>query len=185
MGFVDNFNDNNINVYCCFDNEEIGSSTRQGADSDFLFTNLNRICNSLNIDYYRLLARGFMLSCDNAHALHPNHNEKHDALNRPSMNKGIVIKHETRAYTSDGLSIGLLKDLLERHDIPYQYFANRSDSRGGSTLGNISNNHSSMLSVDVGLAQLAMHSCVETAGNLDNDYMVKAVKAFYSESLIK
>lgn len=185
MGFIDSFNDNNINIYCCFDNEEIGSSTRQGADSDFLFTNLNRICNSLNIDYYRLLARGFMLSCDNAHALHPNHNEKHDALNRPSMNKGIVIKHETRAYTSDGLSIGYLKDLLERHDIPYQYFANRSDSRGGSTLGNISNNHSSMLSVDVGLAQLAMHSCVETAGNLDNDYMVKAVKAFYSESLIK
>ena len=184
-GFIDNFNDNNLNVYCCFDNEEIGSSTRQGADSDFLTSNLKRICDSLKLDYYRLLARGFMLSCDNAHALHPNHPEKYDMLNHPYLNKGIVIKHETRAYTSDGLSIGLLKDLLDRHNVPYQYFANRSDSRGGSTLGNILNNHSSLLAVDIGLAQLAMHSCIETSGNLDNEYMISAIKAFYSESLRK
>ncbi len=183
MGFVNNFNDNNINVYCCFDNEEIGSSTRQGADSDFLFNNLNRICNALNIDYYRLLANGFMLSCDNAHALHPNHPEKYDSTNRTYINKGIVIKHETRSYTSDGLSTGLFTNLLDENDIPYQFFANKSDSRGGSTLGNISNNHSSLLSLDVGLPQLAMHSALETAGNKDNEYMIKAIKAFYSTSL--
>ena len=183
MGFVNNFKSDNINVYCCFDNEEIGSSTRQGADSDFLFNNLNRICNSLNIDYYRLLANGYMLSCDNAHGLHPNHAEKYDSTNRTYINKGIVLKHETRSYTSDGLSMGLFTNLLDENNIPYQFFANKSDSRGGSTLGNISNNHSSLLSLDIGLPQLAMHSCVETAGNIDNEYMIKAIKAFYSTHL--
>lgn len=184
MGFVDNFNDENINVYCCFDNEEIGSNTRQGADSDFLVSTLKRVCASLNIDYYKLLSRGYMLSCDNAHALHPNHSEKYDQNNRTYMNKGIVIKHETRAYTSDGLSLGLFINMLDEHKIPYQYFANRSDSRGGSTLGNISNNHASLLALDIGLAQLSMHSVMETAGNKDNDYMQEALRAFYSTSFI-
>lgn len=183
MGFLNNVNEDNLNVYCCFDNEEIGSSTRQGADSDFLFNNLNRVCKAINIDYYRTLAKGYMLSCDNAHGLHPNHPEKYDANNRTYLNKGIVLKHETRAYTSDGLSMGLFTNLLDENKIPYQFFANRSDSRGGSTLGNISNNHSSLLSLDIGLPQLAMHSAVETAGNFDNEYMIKAIKAFYSTHL--
>ncbi len=184
MGFVNNFNEDNLNVYCCFDNEEIGSSTRQGADSDFLQATLKRVAKSLDIDYYRLLSKGFMLSCDNAHALHPNHAEKYDQNNRTYMNKGVVIKHESRAYTSDGLSLGLFINLLDEHKIPYQFFANRSDSRGGSTLGNISNNHSSLLSLDIGLAQLSMHSVIETAGNKDNDYMIEAIKAFYSTQLV-
>ena len=184
MGFVNNFNEDNLNVYCCFDNEEIGSSTRQGADSDFLQATLKRVAKSLDIDYYRLLSKGFMLSCDNAHALHPNHAEKYDQNNRTYMNKGVVIKHESRAYTSDGLSLGLFINLLDEHKIPYQFFANRSDSRGGSTLGNISNNHSSLLSLDIGLAQLSMHSAIETAGNKDNDYMIEAIKAFYSTQLV-
>ena len=184
MGFVNNFNDDNLNVYCCFDNEEIGSSTRQGADSNFLSTTLKRVCNSLDVDYYKLLAKGYMLSCDNAHALHPNHGEKYDQNNRCYMNKGPVIKHESRAYTSDGLSLGLFTNLLDENNIPYQFFANRSDSRGGSTLGNISNNHSSMLSLDIGLAQLSMHSVIETAGNKDNDYMISAIKAFYNTYLV-
>ena len=183
LGFEDNFNDDNINIYCCFDNEEIGSLTRQGADSDFLTCILKRICTSLNIDYYRLLARGFMLSCDNAHALHPNHGEKYDDTNRTFINKGLVLKHESRSYTSDGLSMGIFKDLLDKNNIPYQYFANRSDNRGGSTLGNISNSHSSLLSLDIGLPQLAMHSAIETAGVKDNDYMIKAIKAFYKAHL--
>ncbi len=184
MGFVNNYNEDNLNVYCCFDNEEIGSSTRQGADSDFLQATLKRVAKSLDIDYYRLLSKGFMLSCDNAHALHPNHAEKYDQNNRTYMNKGVVIKHESRAYTSDGLSLGLFINLLDEHKIPYQFFANRSDSRGGSTLGNISNNHSSLLSLDIGLAQLSMHSVIETAGNKDNDYMIEAIKAFYSTQLV-
>ena len=184
MGFLNNFNDENLNVYCCFDNEEIGSSTRQGADSDFLTSTLKRICKSLKIDYYKLLAKGYMLSCDNAHGLHPNHIEKYDLNNRCFMNKGIVIKHELRAYTSDGLSLGLFINLLDENKIPYQFFANRSDNLGGSTLGNISNNHSSLLSLDIGLAQLSMHSAIETAGYKDIDYMIDAIKAFYNTNLI-
>ncbi len=184
MGFVNNFHDDNINVYCCFDNEEIGSNTRQGADSDFLVSTLKRVSKSLDIDYYKLLSRGYMLSCDNAHALHPNHVEKYDQNNRTYMNKGIVIKHESRSYTTDGLSLGLFIDLLDKEKIPYQYFANRSDSRGGSTLGNISNNHASLLSLDIGLGQLSMHSVMETAGNKDNEYMIRALRAFYSSQFI-
>lgn len=185
-GFINNFNDESINMYCCFDNEEVGSLTRQGADSDFLEVTLKRITESLNIDYYILLAKGMMLSCDNAHALHPNHSEKSDPKNRPMINKGIVIKYNAnQTYTSDGLSSAIFKDLLEKHNIPYQYFTNRSDMRGGSTLGNLSNGHSSILGVDIGLAQLAMHSPFETAGNKDIDYLIEATKSFYSDNLYK
>ena len=184
LGFIDNFNEENINVYCCFDNEEVGSLTRQGADSDFLESTLKRVFDSLKLDYYEMLAKGMILSCDNAHAIHPNHPEKADPLNRPMINKGIVIKYNAnQSYTSDGLSSAVLKNLLDRNKIPNQYFTNRSDERGGSTLGNLSNRHSSIMSVDIGLAQLAMHSPLETAGTKDLDYLVKACKAFYKAHL--
>ena len=184
-GFINNFNKDNINVYCCFDNEEVGSLTRQGASSDFLENNLNRICTALNIDYYSLLANGMMLSCDNAQGLHPNHPEKADPINNAKLNKGVVIKfNANQSYTSDALSTAIFRDLLKRKKIPNQYFANRSDMRGGGTLGNISNSHVSLLAVDIGLAQLAMHSCNETAGSLDIDYMIEAIKAFYKAHLI-
>ena len=184
QGFVNTFNDDNINVYCCFDNEEVGSLTRQGAASDFLESTLRRVCESLKIDYYVLNARGMMLSCDNAQGLHPNHPEKADLTNRPMLNKGIVIKYNAnQSYTSDALSSAIFKDLLDRNRIPNQYFANRSDIRGGSTLGNISNSHVSLLSVDIGLPQLAMHSILETAGTRDAGYMIKGIKAFYKAHL--
>lgn len=184
MGFINNFNDNNINMFCMFDNEEVGSLTRQGADSDFFESTLKRICKSLDIDYYSLLSNGLMLSCDNAHASHPNHPEISDPVNRPLMNKGIVIKFNgNQSYTSDGLSSAIFKDLLNRFNIAYQYFTNRSDLRGGSTLGNISNGHVSLLSLDIGLAQLAMHSPLETMGYKDIDLMIKAMGAFYSSHL--
>lgn len=183
-GFINTFNDNNINVYACFDNEEVGSLTRQGASSDFLQVTLERICASLKIDYYSLLAKSFMLSSDNAHSVHPNHPELSDPKNRPIMNKGIVIKQNAnQSYTSDGLSIALFKNLLDKAKVPYQFFTNRSDIRGGGTLGNISNSHVSIMAVDIGLAQLAMHSCYETAGIKDIEYMEKALKAFYSSTL--
>ena len=183
-GFVNNFNDENINIYCCFDNEEVGSLTRQGADSNFFELSLRRISESLKLDYYSLLANAMLLSCDNAHALHPNHPEKSDPVNRPLMNKGVVIKYNAnQSYTSDGLSSALLKSLMDKNKLPYQYFANRSDSRGGSTLGNISNAHVSLLSVDIGLAQLSMHSPLETAGVKDIDYMIKTIKAFLKAHL--
>ena len=181
---MNTFNDDNINVYCCFDNEEVGSLTRQGAASDFLESTLRRVCESLKIDYYVLNARGMMLSCDNAQGLHPNHPEKADLTNRPMLNKGIVIKYNAnQSYTSDALSSAIFKDLLDRNRIPNQYFANRSDIRGGSTLGNISNSHVSLLSVDIGLPQLAMHSILETAGTRDAGYMIKGIKAFYKAHL--
>lgn len=182
--FLNNFNDNNINVYCCFDNEEVGSLTRQGADSDFLQSTLNRVCKALKLDYYSLVSSGMLLSCDNGHALHPNHPEKADPVNRPLINKGVVIKYNAnQSYTSDGLTSAIFKNLLDSKKIPYQYFANRSDSKGGSTLGNLSNGHVSILSIDIGLAQLAMHSPMETAGVKDIEYMIQAIKEFYKAHL--
>ena len=183
-GFINNFDDNSINVYCLFDNEEIGSLTKQGAGSDFLFNTLHRICDSLNIDYYSLLARGMMLSCDNAQGIHPAHYEKFDVHNCARLNEGIVIKYNARgAYASEALGSSILIDQLNRNNIKYQLFANRSDVKGGTTLGNISNGHVSLITVDIGLAQLAMHSAFETCGSRDYKLLINCIKNFYSEEL--
>jgi len=184
MGFIDSYNDDNVNVYACYDNEEVGSLTYQGADSDFFVTSLNRVCKALNIDYNTLQARGMQLSCDNAHGVHPNHPEVYDKDNGPKLNEGVVIKfNANQTYTTDSLSASLLKGLMDTNKIPYQMFANKSGIRGGGTLGNISNNHVSLLSCDIGLAQWAMHSCIETAGSKDVDYMILTAKAFYNAHL--
>lgn len=180
MGFVDNFNDENINTYVCFDNEEVGSLTRQGAYSDFMVSNIQRICSSLEIDFEQLKTRGIMLSCDNAHGLHPNHEDLYDKENAPILNEGIVIKHNAnQSYTTDSLSGSLLKKLLDDNKIPYQMFANKTGARGGSTLGNLSNNQISLMSIDVGLAQWAMHSPIETCGYKDVEYMINVSRCFY------
>lgn len=174
----------NINVYCCFDNEEVGSLTRQGADSDFLRSTLAKICACLNIDYHSTIAKSMMVSCDNAHAVHPNHPEKADEGNRPYMNAGIVIKHNAnQSYTSDALGSAVFAAILKKCEIPYQFYTNRSDVRGGSTLGNLSNAQVSFLAVDIGLAQLAMHSAYETAGSKDIKLMVDGLKAFYESTI--
>jgi len=121
-----------------------------------------------------------MISADNAHALHPNHPEKADAVNRPVLNGGIVIKFAgNQKYTSDAFTGSTMKKICLDAEVPYQVFYNHSDVAGGSTLGNISTAHVSMPSVDIGLPQLAMHSAVETAGVKDMDYLVKALKEFY------
>ena len=97
------------------------------------------------------------------------------------MNKGIVIKYNAnQSYTSDGLSAAIFTTLLKKEDIPYQYFTNRSDMRGGGTLGNISNTQVSVLSLDIGLPQLAMHSPMETAGTKDVQTMIDGIRAFYN-----
>lgn len=182
--FLNNFNDNNINVFSSFDNEEVGSLTRQGAYSDFLLNNLKRVSDSLNIDYYKMVARGMMLSIDNAHAIHPNHPELTDNDNGSMLNGGIVIKTNARqSYVSDSLSIALFKEVCNKAGAKYQYYANRSDIRGGSTLGNLSNSNVSLISIDIGLASLAMHSTYETVGTKDIEDMYKAVKQFYSSHL--
>ncbi|HAJ73978.1 MAG TPA: M18 family aminopeptidase [Lachnospiraceae bacterium] len=175
-----------INVMACFDNEEVGSGTKQGADSTFLYDVLRRAGNALGMDeedYYTALAGSFMLSADNAHAVHPNHPEHTDTENCVYMNEGVVIKsHAGQKYTSDGLSIALVKELAKRADVPVQYFVNRSDKAGGSTLGNISVGHVSLNAADIGLAQLAMHSAYETAGAEDVLHLVRLMKEFYGSA---
>ena len=174
----------NINVLACFDNEEVGSLTRQGAASTFMLDVLKRIHLSLGKDeedYYRAIASSFMLSADNAHAVHPNHPEKTDVANCVYMNEGIVIKsHAGQKYTSNGISIAVFKKICEEANVPVQFFANRSDVVGGGTLGNIAMAQVSMNSVDIGIPQLAMHSAYETAGIKDTYYMIEAMKAFYN-----
>lgn len=174
-----------INVCAVFDNEEVGSGTKQGADSTFLKDVLERICGKLGIgaeEYRCMLAGSFLISADNAHALHPNHPEKADVANRPALNGGIVIKyHGSQRYATDAFSAAVMKDICNRAGVPYQAYANRSDIAGGSTLGNISTAQVSVNTVDIGLAQLAMHSSYETAGAADIDHLIKALRTFYRD----
>ena len=176
-----------ISVYAVFDNEEVGSGTKQGADSSFLTDVLARVGAALGADDAALRAaacRSFMVSADNAHAVHPNHPEKYDAENRVFMNGGVVIKHNAnQKYTTDAVSSAIFSEICARAGVPVQHFANRSDVLGGSTLGNIANTHLSMNTVDIGLAQLAMHSSYETAGTKDVAYMTDALKAFYEAEI--
>ncbi|MBO4847800.1 MAG: M18 family aminopeptidase [Clostridia bacterium] len=176
-----------VNMLCVFDNEEVGSGTKQGADSTFLRDVIKRIFIALGAkkeDVYRALAASFMLSADNAHAVHPNHPEKTDAENCVFMNAGIVIKfNANQRYTTDGVSAAFFHKLLKDRGIPFQHFANRSDVAGGGTLGNISGSHVSINTLDIGLAQLAMHSCCETAGAKDVASMVDGMTAFYSSNV--
>ena len=172
-----------VNVCAVFDNEEVGSSTRQGADSSFLNDILTRIGFALgasDVEIRAAIAGSFMVSADNAHAVHPNHPEKFDRQNRAYMNKGIVIKHNAnQKYTTDAVSSARFALVCERAGVPVQHFVNRSDLAGGSTLGNIANTHVSMDTVDIGLAQLAMHSLYETAGTKDLEMLVLALEEFW------
>lgn len=172
-----------INLCAVFDNEEVGSGTKQGAASTFLKDVIDRICGQLGIEkesYYCMMADSFLISADNAHAFHPNRQEKADVTNRPSLNGGIVIKyHGSQRYATDAYSGAVMKELCNRAGVPCQTYANRSDMAGGSTLGNISTVQVSVDTVDIGLAQLAMHSALETAGARDLCYLVKALRTFY------
>lgn len=175
--------DGKIQVLALFDNEEVGSLTKQGADSDFLFTTLGRIASSFGWDYEKqcmMQANSFMLSADNGHALHPNYPEKCDITNRPVVNGGVLIKYAgNQKYTTDGQSGSYLKSILKDAGVPYQMFFNNSSVSGGSTLGNISMAQVSVPSVDIGAAQLAMHSPYETAGTQDTFNLTEGMRAFY------
>lgn len=183
-GFLKGKKENSICVHCVLDNEEVGSSTKQGAASTFLKDCLLRIYLGLGKSYEEYLAAmagSFMISADNAHALHPNYAEKADPVNRPVINGGIVVKYNAnQKYCTDGLTGAVFKDLCQRVKVPYQIFVNRSDIAGGSTLGNISNNQAALNTVDIGLPQLAMHSCFETAGVKDTTYLIQAAEEFFS-----
>lgn len=182
-GFTAGKKEKHICVYALFDNEEVGSATNQGAGATFLKNTLTRISRSLGYSYdetQAMIARSFMISADNGHALHPNHGEYADPVNAPRLNGGIVIKFNAQQkYATDGFSAAFFRDLCRRAKVPTQTFTNRSDIPGGSTLGNISNTKVSMPTVDIGLPQLAMHSSYETAGTKDTAYLVMACTAFF------
>lgn len=170
-------------VHCVLDNEETGSATKQGAASTFLYDTLTRAYCSLGMtkeDYLIHLADSFMISADNAHAVHPNYTDKADPSNRPFLNGGIVIKFNAgQKYCTDALSAAMFRDICREAGVPVQTFANRSDMAGGSTLGNISNTRVALNTVDIGLPQLAMHSPYETAGAEDTGYLIKAAEEFF------
>ena len=183
-GFLRGERKESIAVHCVLDNEEVGSTTKQGAASTFLKDTLMRINMGLGRtqeEYLMTLADSFMVSADNAHALHPNHTDKTDPVNRPVLNGGIVIKYNAnQKYCTDGVSAAIFKDICDRAEVPYQIFVNRSDMAGGSTLGNISNTQVPMKTVDIGLAQLAMHSVYETTGALDTESLAKAAAVLFA-----
>jgi aspartyl aminopeptidase len=145
---------------------------------------LGRICGALDLDLNRMLAQSFLISADNAHALHPNHPEYADANNAPVMGGGIVLKFSAnQRYCTDGVSAAIFRKVCGKADVPVQTFFNRADTLGGSTLGNISLTHVSVPTADIGLPQLAMHSCYETAAVADAGYLVSAMTAYYGSTL--
>lgn len=173
-----------IPVHCVYDNEEVGSSTRQGAASTFLADTLSRICQATGGDYRRLLSGSMMLSADNAHAVHPNYPQKACPSNRPLINQGVVVKFSgNQRYTSDAVSAAVFRRICEKAEVPVQVFTNHSDIAGGSTLGNISALQVPVACVDIGLPQLAMHSSYEIAGVKDLDYMIAAMQEFYQTAV--
>ena len=164
----------------------MGSQTKQGAASTFLRDTLERVCLALGQGekYRQKVARSFLLSCDNAHAVHPNHPELSDPNHGVKLNGGVVIKYNAaQHYTSDGVSAALFQLICEEAGAPYQRYANRADMAGGSTLGSSANTQVSLTTVDIGLPQLAMHSAWETAGAEDTSSLVRALTAFYGKAV--
>ena len=174
-----------VSVHAVFNNEEVGSETKQGAASSFLTDVIARICEKFAVseeDRVRKLSESFMISADNAHALHPNYGEKTDPTNKPVLNGGIVIKYNAnQKYTTDAVSSAQLRRICKKAGVPVQEYVNPSDIAGGSTLGSIATARVSMSTVDIGLSQLAMHSAYETAGAKDTDSLIKVSKVFFSE----
>ena len=183
QGFLSAKEEKSLPVLAIFDNEEVGSETKQGARSTFLSDVLYRITKSVGgdrDDMTRFLSNSFMISADNAHAVHPNNISVADPTNRPAINGGIVIKYNAnQRYTTDAVSSALFKMILDKAGVKYQTFHNRSDILGGGTLGNISNTRVAVNTVDIGLPQLAMHSAYETAGVKDTEDFILASNTFY------
>ena len=184
QGFLNAAESQSLPVLCIFDNEEVGSSSRQGACSTMLVDVLQRICADQKLDLKQMLAQSFMVSADNGHALHPNHPELSDPTNAPVLGGGIVIKfNATLKYCTDGLSAALFRKVCQKAGVSHQTYYNRADIAGGSTLGNLSQHQVSIPTVDIGLAQLAMHSCYETGAVADAIALEDAMTAYYSSTL--
>lgn len=184
QGFLRAGESESIPVLCVFDNEEVGSSSPQGAASTFLPELLERICAALNLNKSQMLAQSFMVSADNAHGLHPNHPELSDPANAPVLGSGIVLKYNARLrYCTDGVSAALFRKVCAKAGVPVQSYHNRADIPGGSTLGHISLSQVSVPTADIGLPQLAMHSCYETAATADVLSLVKAMAVYFGSTL--
>ncbi len=186
IGLAESGNDSGkINVYVAFDNEEIGSSTKQGADSNYLTNILERIVYGLGltrVNYLEMLNSSFMLSSDTGHIAHPSHMNKADITNQCEMNKGIAIKLSVnQKYTSDGYSMAVIKHLVEGTDIKLQYFVNNSNEIGGSTIGPLSSRHLDIDSVDIGIPILSMHSIKEMCGIYDVFDMRELTKEYFDK----
>lgn len=177
-----------VPVLAVFDNEEVGNTSPQGANSTFLSDTVDRIADALcdgEEEGIRVKTNSFMISADNAHAVHPNHPEYADAQGYSCrLNGGIVIKHNaSRQYATDAYSEALFREICRLADVPVQEYTNRADMPGGRTLGNISASRFSIPTVDIGLAQLSMHSALETAGTRDTDALIAAAEKYYSLTL--
>jgi len=184
QGFLNAEDGGSIPVLCVFDSEEVGSSSVQGAASKLLESTISRICVSLDLDEQVMLSNSFMISADNAHAVHPNHPEYADANNAPVVNKGVVLKFNANLrYCTDGVAAAIFRKVCQKANVRVQTYCNRADVPGGSTLGNISLSHVSVPTADIGLPQLAMHSCYETAGVQDAIDLEKAMAVYYAGSL--
>ncbi|MDO4798228.1 MAG: M18 family aminopeptidase [Coriobacteriales bacterium] len=181
---LDAHNDHAISIFACFDSEEVGSQTMQGALSTLLPKTLERLCSSLGMgagEAHASMARSILISCDNAHAVHPNHPELFDEGNQAFLNRGVVIKEAaSQRYATDAISRALFMEICRRNNVPTQGFANRSDLPGGSTLGNLAIRQAGMHVVDIGLPQLAMHSAYETAGTADTACLIRALNGLYA-----
>lgn len=181
---IANQNTDTTNILCVFDNEEVGSVTKQGAGSPVLRNIIERIMEKLGKsqeDYQRTIYKSFMISADMAHSVHPNHPEKHDPVLHPVMNAGPVIKiHANQKYTTDGESGAIFESICKLADVPVQKFVNRSDMVGGSTLGNVSTGKIDIRTVDIGNPMLGMHSVRELGGTSDHTYVTKAFETFYN-----
>lgn len=187
LSLISSISYDGISLGVVFNNEEVGSSSLNGADSDFLATNLKRISKSLgfsNDELSRALVKSYLVSLDNAHAIHPNHPEMSDKTNNCLINEGVVIKHNSNMlYTSEAISSAIIKLIASKENISLQTFFNRADARGGSTLGNISLTHVSIRSVDLGIPQLAMHSNYEVMGSKDTINAYKLLKALFNSKI--
>ena len=183
-GFLAAEESESIPLLCVFDSEEVGSNSVQGAASMLLPDVLERICAALQLDVKQMLAQSFMVSADNAHAIHPNHPEYADPGNAPVLGGGVVIKfNASQRYTTDGVSAAIFRKVCAIAGVKVQTYCNRADIPGGSTLGHISLTHVSVPTVDIGLAQLAMHSSFETAAISDALALEEAMAAYYGKSL--
>jgi len=181
--FIESDNDENINIMCVFNSEEIGSLTKEGADSSFLIDTLRRISTSVDCDIYSSLHNSLVVCADNSHAVHPNHPDKSDINNYALLNKGIIISREKDTST-DSISSSIFKSICDKADVSYQDITSRNDMCGGSTLSGLSIRHVSTNSIDIGIAQLAMHSANETVGTDDTFSLYNALKMFYNVSII-